>query len=60
MIDIGDDLVARGPGNAYLVGSTGTMPRMAAGLTAEAGLSPREVRRLTSTNPRRVLGHGAG
>ena len=59
VVEVGDDLVARGPDASYLVGSTGTMPRMARGLIAEAGLSAREVRRLTSGNPRRVLGRDA-
>ena len=56
MVQIGDDPLARGPEGSHLLGSTGTMPRMARGLAAEVGLSAREVRRLTSTNPGRVLG----
>ena len=57
-VEVGEDLVARGPGNSYLVGSTATMPRMARALAAEIGLSARDVRRLTSANPRRALGIG--
>jgi N-acetylglucosamine-6-phosphate deacetylase len=56
VVQVGDDLVARAPDASHLMGSTGTMPRMARGLAAEVGLSAREVRRLTSTNPGRVLG----
>jgi dihydroorotase-like cyclic amidohydrolase len=56
VVQIGDDPLARGPEGSHLLGSTGTMPRMAHGLVAEVGLSAREVRRLNSTNPRRARG----
>jgi len=54
-VDIGDDLVARSADRSHLVGSTATMPRMAA-LLAEMGFSADEISMLTCKNPRRLLG----
>jgi N-acetylglucosamine-6-phosphate deacetylase len=54
-VEIGEDLIARSPDRSHFVGSTATMPRMAAVLRQAVGLSHDEVRRLTSENPRAVL-----
>lgn len=52
---IGEDLVARAEDGSHFVGSTVTMPRMAALLREDVGLSDEEIRRLLSDNPRRLL-----
>ena len=52
---IGEDLVARSADGSHFVGSTVTMPRMAALLREKLGLSDDEIRRLLSDNPRRLL-----
>ena len=52
---IGDDRVARSTDDSHLVGSTATMPQMAAILREKLGLSEDAVRRLLFENPRRVL-----
>lgn len=52
---VGDDMIARGPGG-YLAGSATTMARSAANLRQDMGLPHDAVRRLTSTNPRRMIG----
>jgi N-acetylglucosamine-6-phosphate deacetylase len=54
-VEIGEDLIARSADGSHFVGSTATMPRMAAVLHQAVGLSDDEVRRLTSDNPRAVL-----
>jgi N-acetylglucosamine-6-phosphate deacetylase len=41
---------------SHLMGAAATLPRVAAGLAAEFGLSAADVRRLTCDNPRRALG----
>ena len=55
-VDICDDMVARAPDGSHLMGSTATMPQMAALLQEQVGLAEDEVRRLTADNPRRLLG----
>jgi N-acetylglucosamine-6-phosphate deacetylase len=54
-VQIGADLVARSPDGSYLFGSTATMPRMAALLGEQLGLSPGEIQQLLVDNPRAVL-----
>jgi N-acetylglucosamine-6-phosphate deacetylase len=56
-VDVGDDLVCRSADRTHFVGSTATMPRMAA-LLAGLGYTAEEIRRLTWDNPRRLLGGG--
>ena len=55
-VEIGADGATRSADGSHFVGSTATMPRMAALLREEVGLSEDEVRRLSSDNPRRLLG----
>ncbi len=57
---IGEDLVAHLPGSPLLMGSTATMPRMAALLREKIGLTDDEVHRLVSQNPYRLLVQSAG
>jgi N-acetylglucosamine-6-phosphate deacetylase len=59
-IEIGEDLVAHAPNSPMLMGSTATMPQMAAVLRDEIGLSEDEIRQLVWDNPRRVLAQVAG
>ena len=54
-VQIGEDLVARSPDGSHFVGSTATMPRMAALLGETQGLSESQIRRLLCDNPRAVL-----
>jgi N-acetylglucosamine-6-phosphate deacetylase len=54
-VQIGDDLVVRAEDGSHLVGSTATMPKMAAVLRREVGLAEEEIRRLLADNPRRLL-----
>jgi N-acetylglucosamine-6-phosphate deacetylase len=54
-VEIGPDGASRSADGSHFVGSTATMPRMAALLRGEVGLSEDEVRRLLSDNPRRLL-----
>jgi N-acetylglucosamine-6-phosphate deacetylase len=53
---IGDDLVARMPGSAQLVGSASTLQRGGDLLRSALGLSEAAVRRLTYDNPRHAIG----
>ena len=56
-VEVDEHLVARFPGvDSHLAGSAVTMPRSAQNLRDIIGLSEDEVRRLTSENPRRLLG----
>jgi N-acetylglucosamine-6-phosphate deacetylase len=55
MVEIGEDLVARSADSSHFVGSTATMPQMAAVLRQTMGLSEEDVRRLACDNPRAVL-----
>jgi N-acetylglucosamine-6-phosphate deacetylase len=52
---IGDDLAARAPDGSHLVGSAMTMKQAESNLRTHLGLSPEQVRQLTSTNPGKVL-----
>ena len=55
-VDVGDDGVARSADGSHLVGSTATMPQLAAALGERLGLEPGQVQRLTCENPRRIVG----
>ena len=55
-VDICDDMVARATDGSHLMGSTATMPQMAALLQEQVGLAEDEVRRLLGDNPRRLAG----
>ena len=54
-VEIGADGTARSADGLHFVGSTATMPRMAALLREEVGLAEDAVRRLLSDNPGRLL-----
>jgi N-acetylglucosamine-6-phosphate deacetylase len=54
-VDVGEDGVARAADGSHLVGSTATMPRMAAALGQHLGLDARQVERLTLENPGKML-----
>ena len=57
VVEVDEGFVARFPGEtSFLAGSAVTMPRSAQNLRDIVGLSEDEVRRLTSVNPRRLLG----
>ena len=56
MAEVGEDLVPRAPGQAHLMGSATTMPRMAENLQRHLKLSAGEIRLLLRDNPRRTLG----
>ncbi len=56
MVTVGEDGVPRAEDDSHLVGSATTMQQMAENLRRHVGLSPSEVQRLTSANPRRLLG----
>ena len=58
-VDVGADLVARSADGSHFIGSTATMPRMAALLGEQLGLSNDDIQSLLLHNPRRVLGIGA-
>ena len=55
-LTIGDDMVARMPGSAQLVGSGATMKHCWSHLTNMLGLPEPMARRLTSDNPRKAIG----
>jgi N-acetylglucosamine-6-phosphate deacetylase len=55
-VTIGDDLVAWSADHSHFVGSTTTMPRMAALLRQQLHLSDEEIENLVCRNPRKVLG----
>lgn len=55
-VEVDDYGVARKPGTPYLAGSTITMPQILKHLENELNLSPKSIERLTTTNPRAVLG----
>ena len=52
---IGEDMVARAPDGSHLVGSAITMPQTVRNLEAACRLTPEDVQKLTSENPRRAL-----
>jgi N-acetylglucosamine-6-phosphate deacetylase len=52
---IGEELVAWAPDRSHLIGATATMPKVAAKLERNLGLSRAAVLQLVSTNPRRAL-----
>lgn len=54
-LEIGEDLIAWGPGKAHFVGSTATMDRVRK-IAGSVGLSSAAVRRITAENPRRAVG----
>ncbi|MES2708172.1 MAG: N-acetylglucosamine-6-phosphate deacetylase [Verrucomicrobiota bacterium] len=54
-LEIGEDLIAWGPGKAHFVGSTATMARIRK-IAGDMGLAPEEISRITAENPRRALG----
>ncbi len=55
-IEIGEDLIAWGPGRAHLVGSTVTVQRTIENLSRELGLDAATISKLIAENPRRALG----
>jgi len=55
-VNVGDDLVARSADGSHFVGSTTTMPRMAALLREQVVLSKDDIQNLVSCTPSRVLG----
>lgn len=55
-VEVGEELAAREPGGAHLLGSALCMSRAAQNLRGELGLSAAAVDDLTWTNPRRALG----
>ena len=55
-IVVGDDMVPRAPDRSHFVGSGITMKQSAENLHAVLGLGDASVRRLTSDNPRAVIG----
>ena len=56
-VDIGEDLVVWSPDKKHLMGAAVTMKKSAQNLAERVGLSDERIRKLTSTNPRRVIGH---
>lgn len=58
-VTVGEDGVPRAEDNSHLVGSATTLQRMARNLSQEVGLSSADVLRLTSSNPRRLVGQTA-
>ncbi|MEN6449979.1 MAG: N-acetylglucosamine-6-phosphate deacetylase [Thermoguttaceae bacterium] len=55
-VEVREDMIARAPGGTQLAGSTATMPRVAALLRKQVGLSDDDLHRLLVENPRRLLG----
>jgi N-acetylglucosamine-6-phosphate deacetylase len=54
-VQIGDDLAAWAPDHSHLMGSTATMPRIAALLRDQMGMSEGEIETLLVRNPRQAL-----
>lgn len=54
-VQVGEDLVARSPDGSHFVGSCFTMRQVRENLRNNVGLSPEEIERLASINPRRAL-----
>lgn len=54
-LSIGEDMVARAPGNSHLVGSAITMPQSADNLRQHLGLNATQIAQLTFDNPRKAL-----
>ena len=52
---IGEDLIAQSADGTHFLGSTATMPRMAALLREKLNLSEDDIRRLLCENPRRLI-----
>ena len=59
-VEVGADLVCRSADGEHFVGSTATMPRMAAFLASELGFSALEIRQMLWDNPRGLLAKSAG
>jgi N-acetylglucosamine-6-phosphate deacetylase len=55
-VEVGEDGVARSADGSHFVGSTATMPQIAAGLRDRAGLDETTIHRLMFTNPSRAIG----
>ncbi|RCS47756.1 N-acetylglucosamine-6-phosphate deacetylase [Bremerella cremea] len=55
-VTVGEDGVPRAEDDSHLVGSATTMQQMADNLRRHVGLGAGEIQRLTSGNPRRLLG----
>ncbi|PQO33789.1 N-acetylglucosamine-6-phosphate deacetylase [Blastopirellula marina] len=55
-VTVGEDGVPRAEDDSHLVGSATTMQQMADNLRRHVGLGSSEIQRLTSANPRRLLG----
>jgi len=55
-VEVGEDLVAWGPGKSHLVGSAITTPVVVRNLREHLGLSDAAIRRLVCGNPRKLLG----
>lgn len=56
LVQVGEDLVPRAPGDTHLIGAATTMPHAQANLRAALGLDDPALARLCWTNPRRALG----
>lgn len=54
-LEIGDDLIAWGPGKTHFAGSTATMARIRE-IAGGMGLGESDIARITSENPRRAVG----
>jgi len=54
---VGEDLVPRSADGSHFVGSATTMPRMVDHLRCQLRLTEDDIRQLTSTGPRRILGN---
>jgi N-acetylglucosamine-6-phosphate deacetylase len=57
-VEIGDDLAAWAPDRSHLIGSACPMKRAAKNLIEHCGLSELEAARLTTDNPRSIIGLG--
>lgn len=55
-VKIGNDLVARAPDGSHLIGSTVTMPGIAAKLSRELGFNEADIRKVLVENPRTIIG----
>jgi N-acetylglucosamine-6-phosphate deacetylase len=55
-VHVGEDLVARAPDGEHLMGSTATMPHMAALLRHELALADSQIEKMTQRQPRHLLG----
>ena len=55
-VEIGEDLVPWSTDRSHFVGSATTMPSMAENLQRDVKLLPDQIRQLTKSGPRQVLG----